>query len=126
MERNRCTDSGCSGYCCENIDIEVTKWERTRIFPKAKHADSIRELADIKDSKIPGVFYTEYTREGLEGEGFCIVSLNGPCPNRLPKGGCSKHEEREYAARNFSVGCPDCNAIRAEHHLPPIFIEPVE
>ena len=121
-----CTDSGCYGFCCENIDIEVTKWERSRIFPRAVHVDSITELADIKDSKIPGVFYTEYAREGLEGGDFYVVSLNGPCPNRLSKGGCSKHEEREHAARNFPIGCSDCNAIRAEHNLPPIFTEPVE
>ncbi len=126
MERNRCTDSGCYGYCCENIDIEVTGCERTRLFPKAKHVDSIKELADIKYSKIPGVFYTEYSREGLEGGDFYVVSLNGPCPNRLPDGDCSRHEEREYAARHFSIGSTDCNTIRSEHHIPPIFIEPVE
>lgn len=126
MERNRCTDSGCLGYCCQNIDIEITKSERTRLFPKAREVGSISELANINTAKTPGVFYTKYSRDGLKNGDFYIISINGPCPNRLPNGSCSKHEEREYAARNFSIGCSDCNAIRAEHSLHPIFVEPVE
>lgn len=125
MERNHCTLSGCMGYCCENIDIEVTRYERSRLFQKAKHVDTLSELVDIKKAQTPGIFYTEYEREGLEGD-FYIVSINGPCLNRLPNGSCAKHEEREYAARNFNIGCPDCNEIRYEHDLAPIFIEPVE
>lgn len=126
MERNPCKASGCPGWCCENIDIEVTKCERTRLFKKAKHVDTLRKLADIKSSQTPGVFYSEYSRKGLENGDFYIVVINGPCPNRLIDGGCSKHSEREYAARNFAIGCSDCNAIRKEHGLAPIFIEPVE
>lgn len=125
MERNPCVASGCPGYCCENIDIEVTRCERSRLFPKAKHVGSISELAELKKSQESGIFYTEYEREGLRGD-FYIVTLNGPCPNRLNDGSCAKHEERGYAARNFRIGCPDCNAIRKEHGLAPIFIEPVE
>lgn len=125
MERNLCRDSGCPGYCCENIDIEVTRCERSRLFPKATHVGSINELAEIKEAKTPGVFYTEYEREGLKGD-FYIVSLNGVCPNRLADGSCSKHEERGYAARNFRIGSDDCNAIRREHGLTPIYNEPVE
>lgn len=125
MERNPCTDSGCLGYCCEDIDIEVSGCERTRLFSKAKHVGSIHDLAKIKRDKTPGVFYTEYERPGLEGD-FYAVSLNGPCPNRLPDGSCSRHDERTYAARSYQIGCDDCNAIRREHGLAPIFTEPVE
>lgn len=119
MERNPCIDSGCFGYCCENMDIELTHSERTRLFPKAKHVPSIAELAEIKKSQTPGVFYTEYETEELKGD-FYIAVINGPCPNRLPDGNCSKHSERSYAARNFQIGCEDCDAIRCEHGLPPI------
>lgn len=126
MERNLCVESGCPGYCCQDIVIEFTKCERTRMFPKANYVHSIKELSDIKYAKIPGVFYTEYSREGLEGGDFYIVAINGPCPNRLPDGSCSNHVEREYAARRFKIGCKDCNEIRKEHGLAPIFIEPVE
>lgn len=125
MERNICTESGCLGYCCENIDIEVTRCKRSRLFPKAKHVENVKELADIKKAKTPGVFYTEYERENLKGD-FYIVSVNGVCPNRLSDGSCSKHDERGYAARNFRIGCDDCNAIRREHGLSPIFTDPVE
>lgn len=125
MERNMCANSGCPGYCCENIDIEVTKCEISRLFPKAKHVDNISELADIKNDKTPGVFYTEYSRKGLEGD-FYVVAINGPCPNRDSDGNCTKHEERSYAARNFQIGCHDCNEIRKEHNLGPLYFEPVE
>lgn len=101
------------------MDIELTRSERTRLFPKAKHVPSIAELAEIKKSQTPGVFYTEYETEELKGD-FYIAVINGPCPNRLPDGNCSKHSERSYAARNFQMGCEDCDAIRCEHSLAPI------
>lgn len=80
----------------------------------------------LKKEKEPGVFYSRYRRKHLRESGFVVVSLNGPCPNRAPDGGCVKHEEREHAARNFRIGSVDCNAIRKEHCLAPIYIEPVE
>lgn len=126
MERNLCVNSGCLGYCCENIDIEITGCERTRLFPKAKHVETEAKLAKIKRAGTPGVFYTEYSREGLKGGNFYVIVLNGPCPNRLSNGACSRHSEREHAAKNFTLGCSDCNAIRKEHKLAPVFVEPVE
>jgi hypothetical protein len=119
-ERNLCTDSECPGFCCRDIDIEVTKWERSRLFPKAVRVESISALAKVKSSGKPGVFYTEYSRKGLEGGDFYVVSINGICPNRLPNGNCAKHGEREYAAKNFVIGSTDCNEIRKEHGLSPI------
>lgn len=119
MERNLCLESGCKGYCCENIDIEVTGCERTRLFPKAKAVSSIKQLVEIKKSGVSGVFYTKYEREGLEGD-FYIVCINGPCPNRLEDGSCAKHSERSYAARNFKIGSRECNEIRLSHGLPTI------
>lgn len=126
MERNLCLESGCRGFCCEDIFIEITKAEKTRLFPKVKEVSSKEELIKIKKSDNPGIFCLPYTREELEGGDFFLIAINGPCPNRLPNGGCSKHEEREYAARNFAIGCEDCNEIRCEHSLGPIFFEPVE
>lgn len=125
-ERNPCIASGCHGLCCQNIDLELTRFERTRIFPKAIKVNTIRELAEVKRSNIQGVFYTSYRKKHLGESGFVIASINGPCPNRDLDGGCLKHEEREHAARNFKIGCNDCNAIRKENALAPIYIEPVE
>jgi len=62
----------------------------------------------------------------LGESGFVVLSLNGSCPNRTAEGGCSKHEEREYAAKNFKIGSYDCNEIRKENGLVPIYIEPIE
>src|SRR4030042_5537346 len=125
-ERNQCLASGCPGLCCENIDIELTKFERRSIFPDAKRVGSLRELAAVKRAKLRGVFYTSYKRKHLGASGFVIVAINGPCPNRTPDGNCVKHDEREHAARNFKLGCEECNAIRQENGLPPIFVKPVE
>ena len=124
-ERNLCVESGCKGYCCEDIDLTATKFERHRLFPKAKRLNTIRELEMIK-GKETGVFYTGYRNKMLGNSGVVIISINGPCPNRTPDGDCRKHSEREHAARRFKIGCEDCNAIREEHNLPPIYIEPVE
>jgi hypothetical protein len=126
LEGNPCVASGCHGFCCQNIDLELTKFERTRVFPNAKRVNTLQELARLKEEKKIGVFYSRYRRKHLGKSGFVVVSLNGPCPNRLPDDSCAKHEEREYAARNFEIGCDDCNAIRKENGLAPIFIEPVE
>ena len=125
-ERNPCLKSGCPGFCCQDIDIEITKSERTRVFPTAIHVDSMKELAQIKKDNLQGLYYTEYSRKGLEGGDFYVIVINGPCPNRLSDGSCLKHDEREYAARNFAIGCSDCNVIRKENGFSPIFIEPVE
>jgi hypothetical protein len=125
-ERNICVDTGCQGYCCQDIDVIITKSERTRLFPQAIKKDSIQELADLKKKNIQGLFYIDYSSPELEGGDFFLLSINGPCPNRLPKGSCSKHEEREYAARNFRIGCGDCNEIRKEHGLDEIFFEQPE
>lgn len=126
LERNPCTASGCPGFCCQDIDLILTKFERNRLFPKAKRVDTLQTLAEIKKMKVKGGFYTSYRNEQLGQSGFVMLSLNGPCPNRNMDGGCKEHEEREHAARNFKIGCLDCNEIRKEHHLAPIFIELVE
>jgi len=126
LERNPCIASGCHGLCCQNRDLELTKFERTRLFPKAIKVGTLETLAVLKKEKVSGVFYSRYRRKHLGPSGFVVVSLNGPCPNRNTDGSCQKHEEREHAARNFKIGSPDCNKIRKENGLPPIFIEPVE
>lgn len=105
--------------------MELSKYERTRIFPDAIKVDTLETLTVLKREKVKGVFYTRYRRRHLGENGFVVLSLNGPCPNRTVEGGCSKYEEREYAAKNFKIGGSDCNEIRKENGLDPIFIEPV-
>jgi hypothetical protein len=124
-ERNRCFESGCPGFCCQDIDLEATKFERRRVFPKAQRVQTLREIEEAK-GKNPGVFFSRIRRKHLGNSGFVIVSINGGCPNRRQDGTCIEHDEREHAARNFVFGNFDCNAIRAEHDLPPVFVEPVE
>ena len=126
LERNRCVASGCPGLCCQNIDLEIRNDERKRVFPGAVHVDTLDALVWVKKQKVPGVFYTRYRKARLKSGKYSVIAINGPCPNRTPEGGCSKHEEREEAAKSFKIGSPDCNEIRKEHGLPPIFIEPVE
>jgi len=124
-ERNFCTESGCPGLCCQNMYLELTKFERTRLFPHAVRVNTIKELLELRNGNIPGVFYTRFRRSYLRQSGFIIASLIGPCPNRAPDGSCTKHEEREHAARNFIIGCTDCNEIRASHGLAPIGVKMV-
>jgi hypothetical protein len=124
-ERNRCIESGCKGYCCQDIDLEITRAEVKELFPTAVRVFSIKELAKLKQTR-KGLFYTNYQRPGLEGPDFMILSINGPCPNRVSNGGCLIHTNREHAAKSFLFGSDDCNAIRKEHGLGPVFLEPVE
>ena len=124
-ERNLCIDSGCHGYCCQDIDLEITKPALMELFPDAIKVSSIRALAELKLNQKPGQFYiTGYESDELKGPGFCLLTINGPCPNRDPKGSCIVHEKREHAAINFKIGSSDCNAIRKEHGLGPIFLKP--
>lgn len=124
-ERNICIETGCLGYCCEDIDIQVTNYERRRLFPKAQRVDTLRELVN-KKKEGQGVFYARWRRKPLNKAGFNIVAICGSCPNRFSDRSCKEHGEREYAARNFNIGCQDCNDIRQEHGLAPVFFEPVE
>ena len=124
-ERNRCLESGCKGYCCQDIDLEITEPERKELFPEAQKVPSIKKLAELKRSEM-GLFYADYERPGLEGPDFRILAINGPCPNRAKDGNCTRHNIREHAAKNFKFGSDDCNAIRKDHGLGPIFLEPVE
>jgi len=55
-----------------------------------------------------------------------ILAINGSCPNRAKDGNCKIHKNREHAAKNFKFGIDDCNAIRKNHGLGPIYLEPVE
>lgn len=125
-ERNPCKASGCPGLCCQNIALELTRFERSRIFPNAIRVNTIQELRKLKNNKVSGVFYTRYRRVNLRSSGFVIIQLNGSCPNKSTDGKCLIHEERSHAARNFQIGCKECNSIRKEHGLGPILIEAVK
>ena len=125
-ERNRCLESGCKGYCCQDIDLEITKAEVKELFPSAVRVFSIKELAKLKQIHKKGLYYTDYQRPGLEGPNFRILSINGPCPNRAKDGNCSIHKNREHAAENFKFGSDDCNDIRKEHGLGPVYLDLVE
>jgi hypothetical protein len=126
LERNPCKRSGCLGLCCQNIALELTKFERKRIFPNAIRVDSIEALRTMKDENVQGAFYTRNRKKHLISSGFVLLQLNGPCPHRSPKGECLIHEERSHAARNFTFGRKDCNEIRKENGLAPVFIETAE
>lgn len=127
MERNPCVASGCLGLCCQDIYLEITGPERREIFPTAQKVDSINQLITLKKGPEKGLFYVDdYGRPGFEDPDFCLLAINGPCPNRSPDGDCVKHDNREHVAKNFKIGCADCNAIRKKNGLAPIYIEPVE
>lgn len=125
MKENTCLQSGCPGLCCQDTDIEVTKFERRRLFPNAVKLGTLKELRS--SSLVKGfAFYVPLKRKELGNSGFNEVGWEGPCPSQDENGNCTKHDEREYAARRFSFGSKECNEVRITHGLPPIFIEPVE
>jgi hypothetical protein len=126
LEKNPCTASGCPGLCCQNIDLEIRNDERKRVFPGAVHVETLDALGWVKGQKVNGVFYTRYRKARLKSGEYSVIAINGPCPNRTSEGGCAKHGEREAAARNFKIGSFECNEIRKENGLPPIYLEPVE
>ena len=126
FEINLCVETGCAGLCCQDIDLEITENERTRLFKGAKEVATIGELARLKD-KGDGLYFTrDYKKEGFDEGELLLLSINGPCPNRADDGSCTVHAEREHAARNFKIGSKDCNEIRRENGLHDIFFEEVE
>jgi hypothetical protein len=125
MEKNRCVESGCPGYCCKDTDIEVSKFERRRLFPGAVKVDSLKELRSGCLEK-RRVYYTRLRRKDLGNTGFQEVGWVGACPNQDENGGCKRYQEREHAARRFKFASQDCNKVRREYGLPPIFVEVVK
>lgn len=126
-ERNLCKESGCPGLCCQDIDLEITGAERREIFSIAQKVGTAKELLVLRQNNVKGLFYiSNYRRPGLNYPNFCLLAINGPCPNKTSDGDCIKHANREHAAINFRFGSFDCNKTRKEHGLAPVFIEPVE
>ena len=125
-EINPCTFSGCFGNCCKNMFLELTIFERKRIFPQATRVNSLKELNKIPKEK-EGIYYTYVRRKKFSCSGMVEVLILGKCPHLEHNGNCDIHEERSYAARNFQIGSPLCNEIRESCGLP-IMIpkEPVE
>lgn len=105
LERNPCIASGCLGYCCQDIDQEISASALKEIFPTAQKVSSIKKLAELEFSEEPGLFYIDnYESDELKGPDYCLLAINGPCPNRDEKGNCSVHEHGEPAAINFKIG----------------------
>lgn len=123
---NPCVASGCLGNCCKNIFLELTVFERKKIFPKAVRVNSLRNLNQHRE-KIPGVYYTSVRRKKFSCSGMVEALIVGDCSHLQDNGNCNIHKERSHAARNFQIGSELCNEIRKSHNLP-IMIqrEPVE
>jgi|GEM_PF-6669415 len=125
-EKNPCTISGCKGNCCKNIFLELTIFERKRIFPKAIRVKSLKEL-----KKVPregnNIYYTSVRRKKFDCGGIVEAVIIGKCPHLDEDGNCKIHSERSHAARNFQIGSELCNEIRVSCGLPVMVPkEPVE
>lgn len=119
MSENKCLESGCPGLCCWDTDIEVTDFERKRLFPKAVHLKSLKELRQGPLEK-GFCYYAKLKNSRLGLSGFSEVGWVGPCVNQLPNGDCGKYDERAHAGRNFRYGSKECNIVRLEHGLKPV------
>ena len=123
-ERNRCLESGCKGYCCQDITIYDVEAAILETFPNAKEVNVWQLQKAINGKLLNGVYYQYDGRDPVPG--MAIARVVGPCQNKAKDGSCKIHKNREHAARNFKFGSDDCNAIRIEHGLGPIYLEPVE
>ncbi|MBU0998638.1 YkgJ family cysteine cluster protein [Patescibacteria group bacterium] len=125
-EYNPCRISGCLGNCCKNIFLELSIFERKRIFPKAIRVNSLKELNQTSREN-NGVYYTRVRRKKFNCTGMVEALIVGNCPHLKQNGDCDIHEERSDAARNEKIGSKLCNKIRRSYNLP-IMIpkEPVE
>ena len=125
-EKNPCLISGCHGYCCKNIVLEMTDHEIKRLFPNAIKVNSLKE-SNEKPKDIPNIYFRSIRRKKFSCNGINEVTIIGNCPHLDKKGNCNEHAERSHAARNFIIGSKLCNEIRQMHNLP-IMIpkEPVE
>lgn len=118
-EKNPCIASGCLGYCCKNIFLELTTFERRRLFPKALKIDSLKNLKHVsRDTQ--GVYYTPVRRKKFNCNGMVETLIVDNCPHLKKDGNCNVHKERSHAARNFKIGSQLCNEIRKNHGLPKI------
>ena len=63
-------------------------------------------------------FLRNYKTKELDRGNFVLITLKGKCPHLKDDGNCNVHSERTHAARNFKIGCEDCNEIRKKHGLP--------
>lgn len=120
FERNRCIESGCRGYCCQDMTIYDSEKVILEIFPQAKEV-SVWELQRAINGRLSnGVYYQYDGRNSLTG--MVMARIVGSCPNRTEDGSCKIHEHREPAAVNFKFGGDLCNAIRIKNGLEPIYL----
>ena len=125
MVENKCVESGCRGLCCKDTDIQVTIFERRRLFKRPIRVPTLKELRS--GNLVEGFcYYARLRLKKFGTAGFYEVGWNGACPNLTPEGNCNKHFDREQAARDFKFGSKECNAVRIENGLSPVFCEPVE
>lgn len=118
-EGNPCIDSGCLGNCCKNISLELTTYERNKIFPDAIKVNSLEDLDNVPKD-YPDVYYTRIRRNKFTTYGMYKTLIVGRCPHLLYSGNCDIHEERSHAARNLEIGSELCNEIRKHYLLPNI------
>ncbi len=123
-ERNRCLESGCRGFCCQDITIYDAEEVILKTFPNAKEVNTWQLQKAINGKLSNGVYYQYDGRDPVPG--MAIARVAGPCPNKVKDGNCNIHDIREHAAENFKFGGGECNAIRRENGLGPIYLEPVE
>lgn len=120
---NPCAQSGCKGYCCYDINIEVTISERRRLWPNASRVNTVKKV-EYAPGFTDWVYYTRVRKIHLtlpnkKHNGFVLVGIVGKCPNLdAETGACLMHQEREHAARNYKIGDEDCTQIRRKHSLP--------
>lgn len=118
MKENICSESGCRGYCCYNAELDVTKFERRRLFPEAKRRKTLIELREETEE---GVYFSRLRSKRFGNiAGMEKLRIVGKCPNLDSSGICTQYLERSYAARNFIIGSKECNDCRNDYGLPPI------
>ncbi|MFH1970821.1 MAG: hypothetical protein ABIJ05_00340 [Patescibacteria group bacterium] len=79
-ETNPCRLSSCLGNCCKNIFLELTIFEKRRIFPNAIRVSSLKELNQTP-REIKGVYYTSVRRKKFSCSGMVEALIVGDCPH---------------------------------------------
>jgi hypothetical protein len=115
-ETNPCIASGCLGNCCKNIFLELTIFEKNKLFPRAIRVNSLKELNQVPRD-IHAVYYTSVRRKKFSCNGMVETFIVGECPHLKQDGNCNVHKERSHAARNFQIGSDLCNEIRKSYGL---------
>ncbi len=122
---NACTESGCMGWCCNNIlFLNITHSTLSVLAPSTTTnqvevpREELSDKYERRNRKRGDAEHTVYF--STNANGTIDASLDGDCPNKQTDGSCGIYNRRPEPCVTFEFGSKPCNDIRKKNGVPPV------